>query len=247
MIESSIFQRMTDYASLNRDDVTLDVGAGLGFLTRFLAEMCRGVLAVEADDRLVEVLREQLWDLPKVEVIEGNVLKIQIPVFNKVVSIPPYQVSSRLLLWLFNKSFNSVVLILQKEFANRLTAPVGSENYGWLTVLTYYHAECEHFEDVPKSFFYPQPDVDSIIVRLEPKKPAPFTVSNRMLFTKFVQSIFTERNRKVRNAIRPFLRNVLMRTTEDAEKTVRTLPFRDERVRHLAPEDFGALLNALSN
>ncbi|MGA9387562.1 MAG: 16S rRNA (adenine(1518)-N(6)/adenine(1519)-N(6))-dimethyltransferase RsmA [Candidatus Bathyarchaeia archaeon] len=247
MIEPSIFESMSDYASLNQDDVALDIGAGLGFLTRFLAEKCKGVLAVEADDRLVQVLREQLRDLLSVTVLEGNVLKIQIPEFSKVVSIPPYQISSRLLLWSFKRDFDASVLILQKEFVNHLTALVGSEDYGWLAVLTYYHAECERLENVSKWMFYPQPEVDSIIVRLKPKKPPPFTVNNEELFTRLVRSIFTQRNRKVRNAVHQFLRNVLAKTAEDAEKATRSLPFRDERVRQLAPEDFGELLNALSS
>jgi 16S rRNA (adenine1518-N6/adenine1519-N6)-dimethyltransferase len=247
MIEPSIFQSMSDYVSLDQDDVTLDIGAGLGFLTRFLAEKCRSVLAVEADGRLVTVLREQLQDLPEVTIIKGNVLKIQIPEFNKVVSIPPYQISSRLLLWLFKKNIASSVLILQKEFANRLMAPVGSEDYGWLTVLTYYNTECERLDFVPKWVFYPQPEVDSTIVRLKPRKHSPFEVTNEALFTKLVQSIFAQRNRKVRNAIRPFLKGVLARTDEEAETIAQRLPHCSERVRQLAPEDFGALFNAISS
>lgn len=247
MIEPSIFQSMSDYVSLDQDDVTLDIGAGLGFLTRFLAEKCRSVLAVEADGRLVTVLREQLQDLPKVTIIKGNVLKVQIPEFNKVVSIPPYQISSRLLLWLFKKNIASSVLILQKEFANRLMAPVGSEDYGWLTVLTYYNTECERLDFVPKWVFYPQPEVDSTIVRLKPRKHSPFEVTNEALFTKLVQSIFAQRNRKVRNAIRPFLKGVLARTDEDAGTIAQRLPHCSERVRQLVPEDFGALSNAISS
>jgi 16S rRNA A1518/A1519 N6-dimethyltransferase RsmA/KsgA/DIM1 with predicted DNA glycosylase/AP lyase activity len=84
-------------------------------------------------------------------------------------------------------------------------------------------------------------------VRLKPKKPPPFTANNEELFTRLVRSIFTQRNRKVRNAVHPFLKNVLAKTAEDAQKATRSLPFSDERVRQLAPEDFGELLNALSS
>ncbi|MDH5793789.1 MAG: methyltransferase, partial [Candidatus Bathyarchaeota archaeon] len=119
MVESSILQSMVNYASLNQNDVILDIGAGLGFLTRFLSNKCKSVLAVESDAQLVKILREQLKDLPSVEIIEGDVLKARIPQFNKVVSIPPYHISSRLLLWLFSKNFDCAVLIFQKEFANR--------------------------------------------------------------------------------------------------------------------------------
>jgi 16S rRNA (adenine1518-N6/adenine1519-N6)-dimethyltransferase len=245
MIDSTIFRNMNDYASLDQNDVVLDVGAGLGFLTGFLATKCSSVLAVEADDRLVRVLIEQFKNFPKVRIIAGNVLKTHIPQFNKVVSIPPYKISSRLLTWIMNRHFDSSVLIFQKEFANRLVAPVGSEEYGWLTVLTYYHTECELLDDIPKNMFYPQPNVDSTIVRLRPRKSAPFRVKDEKLFTKLVQNVFTQRNRKVGNAVHPFLRGVLAKRIRDAETIANKIPYYDERVRLLAPEDFGALANAL--
>lgn len=244
MIEPSILQRMRDYASLNQDDVALDIGAGLGFLTRFLAEKCRTVLAVEVDDKLLTVLSEQL-NLPNVTIITGNVLKTHIPRFDKAVSIPPYRISSRLLQWLMNRRFDSSVLIFQKEFADRLVAPVGSEEYGWLTVLTYFHTRCELLDEVPRRMFYPQPNVDSTIVRLKPRKPKPFKVRYEPQFTKLVQCLFNQRNRKVRNAVYPFLRSVLAKSTQDAEMIARNVPYSDERTRLLAPEDFGVLANAL--
>lgn len=247
MIEPSIIQSMSDYASLDQDDVTLDIGAGLGFLTRFLTGKCRSVLAVEADNRLIRILLEQFKNVPNVRVIAGNILRTDIPQFDKVVSIPPYRISSRLLLWLLDRGFDSSVLIFQKEFANRLVAPVGTEDYGWLTVLTYYRAKCELFEEVPKRMFYPQPSVDSIIVRLELRKSKPFTVRNELLFTRLMQTLFTQRNRKVRNAVHIFLRSKLAKTAQDTETIASKVPYSDERVRMLTPEDFGALANVLFN
>ena len=246
MVESSIFQCMADYASLRRSDGALDIGAGLGFLTRFLADKCEAVLAVESDSRLVRVLREQLENSPNVKIIEGNVLKVQIPQFSKVVSIPPYNISSALLLWLFNRNFDCAVLIFQKEFANRLVASVRSEDYGWLTVVAYYRVEVELLDEVPKWMFYPQPEVDSIIVRLKPKRPPPFTLKNEAPFKQLVQILFTQRNRKVRNAVLPFIKGMHAAIAEDAVKLADSLPFHDKRVRELAPEDFGALANVLT-
>lgn len=237
MVDSSIFQLMADYASLSQSDVALDIGAGLGFLTSFLAGKCRQVLAVEADMRLVKVLREQFRDKPNVKVVEGDVLKVPVPLFNKVVSVPPYSISSRLVSWLFNKKFDCAVLIFQREFADKLVASVGSDCYGWLTVLAYYYFETELLDDVPKSLFYPQPKVDSVIVRLKPRRQHPFALKNEELFKRLVHSLFTQRNRKVRNAVTAF--------KKDAVPAVPSY-LCDKRVRELAPEDFGALANALS-
>jgi 16S rRNA (adenine1518-N6/adenine1519-N6)-dimethyltransferase len=215
-------------------------------LTRFLANKCKSVLAVEKDLRVAAVLREQLAGLANVTVIEGDVLKAEIPEFSKVVSIPPYQISSRLLLWLFDRSFDCAVLVVQKEFAERLVAAVGSEDYGWLTVATCYSVEVQLLDAVPNFMFYPQPEVDSVIVRLTPWKKAPFEVKDEEFFRRMVRWLFTQRNKKLSNALVPFIKSTFKVTKEDAEKTVSTFSFRDKRVRDLSPETFGELSNTLT-
>lgn len=245
-VESSVFQRAINYANLNKQDVVLDIGAGFGFLTRVLANNCKRVVAVEVDEAIAGVLREQIKDLSNVEIVKGNVLKTPIPAFNKVVSIPPYQISSKLLSWLLNKDFDRAILIFQKEFANHLVASVGSDDYSWLTVVAYYYVETDLLDGIPKSMFYPEPKVDSVIVRLTPKKPKPFIVKDEAQFKRLAQSLFTKRNRKLRNAILQYLKGKRAMTAEQAANLVGVIPFRDKRVRELAPEDFGVLANAIA-
>jgi len=244
MVEPLIFKLLAERASLSSSDYVLDIGAGFGFLTRFLAERCEKVLAVEIDQRFVKILKDRLKDLPNVEVIGGDLLKSHIPKFSKVVSIPPYNISSALLRWLFDKDFVRAVLVFQKDFAQRLMSPVESEHYGWLSVLSYYHFECELFGHVPKGMFYPPPQVDSIIVCLTPRSSPPFHVKNYALFMELVQTLFPQRNRKVRNAVQPFIKKRYP-ALEGTVKVANSLPFSDRRVRELAPEDFGELANVL--
>ncbi|MBS7632859.1 ribosomal RNA small subunit methyltransferase A [Candidatus Bathyarchaeota archaeon] len=243
-VDASVFGRVVDYALLSGCDVVLEVGAGLGFLTRLLAKKCKRVLAVERDRRLVEVLRGQLADVSNVVVVEGDVFRVQVSGFNKVVSVPPYQVSSRLVSWLFERGFECAVMVFQEEFAERLVASVGAESYGWLAVVAYYYADVGVLDRVSRSAFFPQPEVDSVIVRLRSRKPM-FAVSDEKLFVGFVRSVFVDRNRKVRNAVLPFLKGVLRLGADDACRVAGGLPFRDRRVRELAPEDFGVLVNAV--
>lgn len=245
MVGSHFFQKMVDYASLSRDDTVLDVGAGFGFLTSLMKEKCKTVIAVEADSKLANILREQFRHASNVRIVESDILSARVPPFNKVVSIPPYQISSRLLPWLFDNGFDCAVLVFQKEFACRLVAPVGSENYGWLTVLSYYHAEVELLDEIHKSMFYPQPRIDSMIIRLESKTSRPFVSDNETSFQRLLQSLFTRRNKKVRNAALSYLKDAWGMPKEKAAKIADSLPLRDERVRELTPEDFGELANAL--
>ena len=135
MVEPSLYRKLCSYAALESSDVVLDAGAGFGFLTRFLADKCKAVIAVEKDPQVAEVLREQVKGISNVTVIEGDVLKATLPKFNKVIAIPPYYLSSHLVTWLLEHKIDCAVLILQKEFADRLVASVGSEDYGWLTVV----------------------------------------------------------------------------------------------------------------
>jgi 16S rRNA (adenine1518-N6/adenine1519-N6)-dimethyltransferase len=242
MTDSALLQRMVTYAELNDDDVVLEVGAGFGFLTQMLSERCKKVVAVEVDSRLVQALQQQLKGFENVELIEGDILKVSIPSFNKLVSTPPYSISSPLLFWLLDRQFDLTVLTFQKEFAERLAAPVGSKDYSRLTVTTYYRADVELLDDVSRTAFYPSPDVDSLVVRLKPKLKPPFRVKDEKAFSELVQAVFTQRNKKLRNAVLLFfLKRGL--TKEKAQKLADSLTFHDKRVRELAPEDFGALTN----
>jgi 16S rRNA (adenine1518-N6/adenine1519-N6)-dimethyltransferase len=235
---------MIEYASLISHDTALDIGAGFGFLTECLAEKCKCVLAVESDPKLAKFLHERFRDAPKIRVFEGDILKVPIPTFNKAVSIPPYWISSRLLLWLFDREFDSAVLIFQREFADRLVASINSDDYGWLTVVTYYHSEVELLDAVPKASFYPEPGVGSVIVRVTSRASVPFHLKNEAMFNRLVQSVFTERNRKVRNACVAFLKSAMKVQKQKTLQMVENIPFRDKRVRELSPEDFAVLANA---
>jgi len=244
VVDPTLLQKMVSYAALSREDVVLEVGAGLGFLTELLSQACGRVLAVEVDPRLIDILREELKDFENVTVIEGDILNVSIPSFNKVVSTPPYSISSPLLFWLLERDFECAVLTFQEELAERLVARVGSGEYGRLTVATYYRAEAELLDHVSKEMFYPSPDVDSRIIRLNPREP-PFPVEDEALFFDLVRILFTQRNKKMRNAIIPFLRKRGMRG-EEARRLADSLPFHDRRVRGLAPEDFGFLANEIT-
>jgi len=243
VVNTDLLRRMISYASITKDNVVLEVGAGLGFLTQHLSSVCKRVIAVEVDSKLIKILREQLYGLQNVDLIQGDILNLSVPSFNKVVSTPPYSISSPLLFWLLERKFDCAVLTFQKEFAERLAASVGSKEYGRLTVTTYYRGEVELLDHVPRNMFYPPPDVDSIVVRLRPRKP-PFQVEDEETFLELVQTLFTQRNKKVRNAILPFLHKRGVKGG-NALALADSVSFHDERVRGLAPEDFGTLANEI--
>ena len=246
-VGTGFFDMLSTEASIIKTDSVLDVGAGFGFLSHFVADKCKTVIAVEKDPKVAEVLRENLKDVANVIIIEGDVLKISLPPFNKVVAIPPYYLSSRLVTWLLESQIESAAMILQKEFASRLVAKPKSEDYGWLAVFAFIHANVEVLDAVPKTMFYPQPEVDSAIVSLKPWSKKPFELKDEKSFVKMVKWLFTQRNKKLGKALTPFLRNTLKLSKGEAEKRALDLKFRDKRVRELNPIDFGDLANDLSS
>ena len=247
MVEPTLYPKLCSYAALGNGDVVLDAGAGFGFLTRFLSDKCKAVVAVEKDPQVAKVLREQTSGFGNVTVVEGDVLKTALPPFNKVIAIPPYYLSSKLVMWLFERRVDCAVLIVQKEFADRLVARVGSEEYGWLTVVAYQQAEAELLDAVAKDLFYPQPEVDSVIVSLKPWSAKPFEVKDEAFFTRLVKWLFTQRNKKLGKAVAPFIKSAFKMTKQDAEKLALSVPFHERRVRELSPKDFGEVANALPN
>jgi 16S rRNA (adenine1518-N6/adenine1519-N6)-dimethyltransferase len=245
MIDSTIFPKMSSYADINAGDVVLDAGAGFGFLTHFLASKCRSVIAVEKDHQLAAILRRRLLSLSNVSVLEGDMLKLTFPAFNKVISIPPYYLSSELIVWLTERPIDCSILIVQNDFAKRLLASVGEEEYGWLTVAMYKSGKAEMLDEIPKWMFYPQPKVDSIILRLKPWKAPPFVVKDQVFFRQMLKWLFSKRNKKLGTALTPFIRNTFNVDKSTAAKMASALTHKDKRVRELNPPDFGAIANEL--
>jgi 16S rRNA (adenine1518-N6/adenine1519-N6)-dimethyltransferase len=247
MVEPALYPKLSEYARVGSSDVVLDAGAGFGFLTKFLADKCKAVVAVEKDPLVASVLREQVRGCGNVTVVEGDVLKVGLPAFDKVVAIPPYYLSSRLAAWLLERKTDCAVLILQREFAARLVASVGSKDYGWLTVLAFQQTQVEVLDPVPKSMFYPQPEVGSVVVRLLRWEKAPFKVEHEESFKRLVRWLFTQRNKKTCKALVSFLKSMRKLSGEEAKKLASALPFGDRRVRELSPEEFGRLADALGD
>jgi len=247
MVEPAFYPKLCSLAHLSDSDVVLDAGAGFGLLTRYLVGKCFGVVAVEKDRQLVKVLCREFSSALNVVVVEGDVLTVSLPLFNKVIAIPPYYLSSDLVLWLLDRRVDYAVLIVQKEFAQRLVAEVGSDAYGWLTVVVGQLAKAELFDEVPKELFYPQPEVDSIILRIQPWKHKPFEVKDPAQFIQLVKWLFTQRNKKLAKALTPYLKSHFKLGKKDAEKVTLQWPFYDKRPRELTPNNFGVIADALSN
>jgi len=245
LIDRRIIEELVNYAAIQPTDIILDVGSGLGFLTEALAYRAKRVIATELDQELVKILNERLGGLDNVEVIAGDILPIKLPRFDKVVSAPPYKISSPLVFKILEYRFKIAVLILQKEFAMRLKAMPGTSDYSRLSVMTQLKAEVEILSSVPSEAFYPKPEIASSIVRLSPKRKEPYIIDLN-LFENLVRGLFSQRRRRLRKAILPFLKYKLKLQDEQVANLRKTLPMMDRRVFTLAPKEFVVLANTVS-
>ena len=241
-VDKKLLEKMISYADFHGGDVVLEVGAGFGFLTCLLSEASGRVIAVELDPKLSEVLKRRLGDRGNVAIVSGDILELELPSFNKVVANPPYSISSPLMLRLFGKSFDCAVLSFQREFAEKLVAKEGMEEYGLLSVIATYKSHVNILVHVPRESFYPQPDVESAVVSIKICEPK-FNVVDEAFFLGLVKHLFTQRNKKVRNPLVSFLSREMGIGKTEARLIIDGLPFIEKRVCDMRPEDFGALSN----
>ena len=241
-VDSQLFERMVAYANLCSDDIVLEVGSGFGFLTCLLTNTAKRVFAVELDPKLVTHLKSHLADRDNVTIIPGNILNMEIPPFNKVVANIPYAISSPLITYLLMKSLDCAVLTLQKEFATRLTAQVGTKKYGFLAVVTDYKASVDVLEPVSKEAFYPPPQVESVVVVIKTCDPR-FDVYDERLFLRLIKHLFTQRRRIARKPFEAFLQKEARIGKTEARLVIEGIPLVGKRVCDMKPEDFGVLAN----
>jgi len=246
LMDEEVINRQIDHADLTKKETVLEIGSGLGALTFKLAEKAGKVVAIEKDSRMFSFLKSKIPS--NVELINADVMKIELPKFDVVVSNLPYQISSPVTFKLLNHRFRKAILMFQKEFAQRMVAKSGEKGYSRLSVNVYYKAETGILEFVSRNAFYPVPDVDSAIVELVPREP-PFSVMSEELYFNVVDTLFGQRRKKIKNALVNLVTEEMRQTGKFSKSSLKEiiqgLPYGDERVEKLSPEEIGKLADKL--
>lgn len=243
-VNEKLLERMIAYANISTGDTVLEIGAGFGFLTHHLSQVAKRVIAVEVDPRLLKVLKESVRSSENIMIVEGDILKAELPSFSKVVANPPYSISSPLIKFLLKRSgLDCAVLTLQKEFAEKLVAQVGEREYGPLAVMAAHRAQVKVLEYLPRDSFCPQPEVESVVVSIKMCEPK-FRVIDEGLFFGFVEYLFTQRDRKAKRPLESYLLREMRISKAEAKTIIGGLgSFIEKRVCDMKPEDFGELSN----
>lgn len=243
----TVAKDMVNAANITRTDTVLEIGGGLGILTEAIAREADQVYVIEIAPELVRALRALFREQDNIHIIEGDALTVALPQVTKVVSNLPYSISSEITFRLLRElKFDQAVLMYQKEFAQRLYADPGTQDYSRLTINIRYQAEVESLMEVPATLFYPVPAVDSVVVRIKHQTERPRARSD-FVFHWMVNGLYSYPNKTLKKALRIWFRNLGV-NRELAEPTINKCGGclkGDERLRTIDVDELVILADAI--
>lgn len=213
LVDASVTGRMA--STLRDDGVVIEVGPGIGSLTEELAKRAKHVRSYEIDERLIPVLEDTLKDYDNVEIVLQDILETDInkelqPLVDKYKHIEfaanlPYYITTPVLFKLFESSipFEKIVVMIQKEVADRFSAKPGTKEYGALSVESQYLYDVKKLFNVPRTSFNPAPNVDSAVISFT-KQEKNKTVDNEKLFFELVKACFKQRRKTLYNNLKEY-------------------------------------------
>jgi 16S rRNA (adenine1518-N6/adenine1519-N6)-dimethyltransferase len=211
LVDRNILNKVIWTAQVEKEDVVLEVGPGLGEMTFALARQAKRVIAIEIDSKLVAILNEKMKNYPNVEVVKSDILKVDFNQFLKkeghpikVVANLPYQVSTPLLFRFIEskETFSTFTLMLQKEVAERMVAPPGGKEYGPLSIFIQMFSDVSIRFFIKPSAFFPPPKVESAVVHMVWKEKPMIETNDEEWFKRVVKACFGYRRKTLVNALR---------------------------------------------
>jgi len=252
LIDGNIVRKIAEEGDVTSEDYILEIGPGIGTLTEELALRAKKVVAIEIDDSLLPILADTIGKYKNVEIVHGDVLKIDIkklieekldggPV--KVVANLPYYVTTPIISKLIEDELNleSIIVMVQKEVAERMAADPGGKEYGSLSVFVNFYSKPKIVVKVPKTVFMPQPKIDSAVIKLTLEKNLPDV--DRDKFFKIVKAAFSKRRKTILNSLSTYGFDLDKETIREALEKAGISP--EDRAENLTVEDFIGLSKSL--
>ena len=209
LINESIIYDIVKKANVTKEDVVIEIGPGLGSLTKELINNAKKVIAIELDPNMIDILKSRLGIFDNFEVIYGDVLKIDLEELIKgydsvkVVANLPYYITTPIIMKLLEDKLKikSITVMVQKEVGERICATHKDKEYGAITVSVQYYSEPQIIIDVPKENFLPAPEVDSCVIRLDMREKPLVSLKDEKLFFRLVKGAFTQRRKTINNSL----------------------------------------------
>lgn len=256
LIDENVITTAIEKSNINKDDLVIEIGPGLGTLTKYLLESAGRVVCVELDKRMISILEERFFLYKNLELINADILKTDLnKIINdakeqynlksaKIVANLPYYITTPIIMQLLENKIDieSITVMIQKEVADRLAEVPGGKNTGAITYTVYYYGEAEKLLEVPNTSFIPEPSVTSEVIKIKIRKEPPVKVNNEKDFFKLIKIAFLQRRKTLLNS----LTNNGVATKEVLLEILKSLKI-DEKIRSekLTIEQFANLSNYL--
>lgn len=211
LVDPQVLERIIKAAELNSDDLVIEIGSGLGVVTTELAKQAHHVIAIEIDKELVRICKDVLASFHNIsfeakDILKTDLTKLALGRKYKVVGNLPYYITAPIIEKILEAKEKPelVVLMVQKEVAERMVAAPGSKKFGSFSIFIQYHAEVKLNSLVSKSSFYPWPEVGSAVVVLKPYQEQKYQVKSAKRFFDIVHAAFQQRRKMLRNSLKNF-------------------------------------------
>ncbi len=257
LIDDEVIQDIVDGANIEPDDLVIEIGPGLGSMTKLLLEKAKKVICIEFDMKMIKILNDRFIAYDNIELINQDVLKID---FNelikqekeagkiknvKVVANLPYYITTPIIMKLLesNLDLKSITVMVQKEVAERLIEIPSGKNTGAITYTVYYYCKSTKIREVSNTSFIPMPEVTSEVINLELRETPAVQVKNKEVFFKIIKFAYMQRRKTLLNSL---LNSGLFKSKEEGVKILKVLNLREDvRAENLTIEDFARLTNIL--
>lgn len=253
LIDPSVLEHILDYSEINKEDLVIEIGPGIGTLTEALCEKAGFVIAIEIDEKLIPILKDNLSEMDNFFLLHKDALKVDFqkllsehPEFSsvKVVANLPYYITTPILMSLLERklSFRSITVMVQKEVALRMKAAPGTKDYGALSLAVQYYSKPEIVQEVPPHCFIPRPNVSSMVIHLQLHEKAPVSVKDPALLFKTIKFSFMQRRKTLVNA----LSSGFHLDKKDLQALLSSLSYSENvRGETLSLEDFALISDAI--
>ena len=211
LIDENIINKIVDLGDVTKDDLVIEIGPGIGNMTRELAKRAGEVIAVEIDKHLIPALTDNLQEFGNVKIINDDILKVDIDSLIegssfssvKVVANLPYYITTPIIMQLLEKEshIDRMIFMIQKEVAQRIVAKEGKKDYGALSIAVQYYSSAKIAFTVSPNCFIPKPEVDSAVIQLDIDKTPKVSLLDKDIFRKTVRAAFSQRRKTLLNAL----------------------------------------------
>ena len=215
LISNEVVEKIVDCSNISKDDLVIEIGPGLGTLTKELLEKAGKIVAIELDKKMLSILKDRFSLYHNFSLINKDVLKVDLNKLikeekekngfkrAKIVANLPYYITTPIIMKLLEEKLDleSITVMIQKEVADRLVAIPGEKDTGAITYSVYYYSEAESVLEVPNNSFIPEPEVTSKVIKLNIRKETPVEVKSRKVMFRIIKCAFMQRRKTLLNAL----------------------------------------------